>query len=353
MAAMTKNITYKIMALLIFIVFIFAILIGVNSPSKNKEFSDKTRIVNNNGNSTMQEEAVNSKLNGQPDEIQIFMTEMINKLREMHGHNVQDVSVQLSFQDFKVFILETYPDNGAALFESIILQAFPLYGNRILELIANMHIYNEWMAENQLFLSELYTGAREEKIWSKRTELFGELSFLIFSDQKDKEQQRQVTVMKTVDRLDQATDMSMDERLFLLTSIIQENYSGAKESLLVDKGLMSDMYFNLSSVQQDLKELSEIDRQEQINHSREQLGFSKKDMDFLAKKDAKNETRWKNGYSYMQQRDSLSDSLSGDELTSELVKLRHKMFKHEATTIAKEEEQGFYRYERPRLYGKN
>jgi hypothetical protein len=353
--AMTKKIITKTVVLFVLLILMAAIVITINSSSKNPEFRDDSSLISNNGRSTTQELLVNTKPISDiySDEMQVFMLNMVNKLREMHGHNIQEVKVQLSLLDFKVFILETYPDNGVALFESIILQAFPLYGDKILGLIASMSEYNKWLKENQLALSELYKLEREGKIFNKRDELFGELSAIIFSDEEDKAQQRQVAIMKTVDMLDQATDISMDERLYLLNSTIKEHFSGVEESLLVDKGLISGIYFNLSSVQRDLKALSESDRQTQINRSREQLGFSKKDIDYLASQDAKKETRWKNGYSYMQKRDSLSDSLSGDELTNELVKLRQKMFKHEAGTIAKEEEQGFYRYERPRLYGKN
>jgi len=44
----------------------------------------------------------------------------------------------------------------------------------------------------------------------------------------------------------------------------------------------------------------------------------------------------------------------GDELVKELDKIRDKFFAHEASTIKKEEEElAFFRYMRPRVYGRN
>jgi len=353
--AMTKKSISKIAVPSVLLVFCVAIVIGINSPSKSNGSENDVAIISNNDNRDAQGVSVKTKplIETKSDGMQDFMVEMINKLREMHGHNIQDVKVQLSFKDLKEFIVQTYPDNGVALFESIILQAFPLYAEKILGLIASMSEYNQWLDEHQLALSEMYKLEREGAIWNKRDELFGELSAVIFSDEEDKEQQRQVAIMKTVHMLDQATDISMDERLFLLNSTIKEHFNSAEESILVDKGLISGIYFNLSSVQKDLKKLSESDRQSQINRSREQLGFSKKDIDYLATQDAKKEARWKIGYSYMEKRSDLKANLQGEDLNVALQQLQKEHFKHEATTIAKEESQGFYRYERPRLYGQN
>jgi len=55
----------------------------------------------------------------------------------------------------------------------------------------------------------------------------------------------------------------------------------------------------------------------------------------------------------MEKRETLSSNLKGDALSKAMDELRMEFFKHEAPTIAKEEQQGFYRFNRPRLYGQN
>ncbi len=287
-------------------------------------------------------------------DMQTFTDGMVKKLREMHAHNIAEVKVQLALLDLRNFILESYPDNGAALFEHIIRLAFPKLSEKILVLINNMDVYQAWHEGNQLALNDLMALERDGKIWKKRNELFGEeLAHEIWSDEIDAEEQRQQDVMSTVTMLDTADDITMDERLFLLQSTLQEHYDGKVESFLVDKGMISGIYFNLASVQKDLHQLNEQERQVQINDSRRQLGFSEKDIDYLANQDTKREARWQNGYGYMAKRDELQGSLQGQALDTAMAELQVKFFKHEAPTISKEEQQGFYRYERPRLYGKN
>ena len=55
----------------------------------------------------------------------------------------------------------------------------------------------------------------------------------------------------------------------------------------------------------------------------------------------------------MSARDQLSQAYQGEELESQLRKLREKSFKNEAPTIKAEENSGIYRYTRPRLSGSN
>ena len=96
-----------------------------------------------------------------------------------------------------------------------------------------------------------------------------------------------------------------------------------------------------------------MDRQNAINESRKQLGFTDDDIKLLAQEDKIKEQRWQNGYQYMSARDQLSQAYEGDDLESKLLELREKYFNNEAPTIKAEEDSGFYRYNRPRLYGSN
>jgi len=287
------------------------------------------------------------------DSIEQFVENMVVKLRQMHGHDIHEIKTMLALQDLRDFIVERYPEKGEALFSDIIHQAFPELSEKILSLIASMDAYETWLDNNQLALSDLMELEREGRVWKKRNELFGELAQEIFSDEITEAQQRQQAVMDTVEMLDKADDISMDERLFLLQSSMQEHLGANIESLLVDKGMISGVYFNLASVQKNLHELNAQQRQAQIDASRRQLGFSEKDIDYLAKQDAKNEVRWKNGYGYMEKREAISSNLEGEALSKAMDELRLEFFKHEAPTIAKEEQQGFYRFNRPRLYGQN
>lgn len=55
----------------------------------------------------------------------------------------------------------------------------------------------------------------------------------------------------------------------------------------------------------------------------------------------------------MQERTRLTSTFEGDALEAELRALREEYFAHEAPTIEAEERDGFFRFEGPRVYGRN
>jgi hypothetical protein len=69
--------------------------------------------------------------------------------------------------------------------------------------------------------------------------------------------------------------------------------------------------------------------------------------------DERREARWQNGLAYLQERARLEASFEGEALEGELRALREEYFAHEAPTIEAEERDGFFRFERPRVYGRN
>lgn len=282
-----------------------------------------------------------------------FISGMVAELKARHGHEISELTVQLMLQDFRDFVLERFPSNGFEIFEQIIALAFPKHIDDILSIIAKMDTYNAWFSDNLLNLNDMNELSRRGAIWNKRRELFGDLAEIIWQEERNKEESKRLAVQEAVDALHKADEMGMQERLYVLQNTIQEQYGDGNTNFLINKGMVANMYFHLDSVQKDLHAMSSDDRAIAIAESRRQLGFTEEDIEYMAKQDAKKESRWKNGYEYMSEKDQLTASYSGDELESKLDDLREKYFGREAPTIKKEEASGFNRYERPRLYGRN
>ena len=282
-----------------------------------------------------------------------FINHMIKELVERHQHEIHLARVQVSLQDFRDFVMEEFPQNGESIFNQIIQKAFPDYANSILAIINNMDQYDTWYADNLLDLNDLDPLTKDGSIWQKRHDIFGDLAEEIWLKELQSEESKRQTVQQTIDTLNEATNISMQERLFILKNTLDELYSQEQTNFTMNKGLISNVYFQLESVQKDLAQLSPTDRQEAIDASRKQLGFSEHDIALLAQEDKIKEQRWQNGYQYMSARDQLSQAYQGDELADKLLELREKYFKQEAPTIKAEEDSGFYRYNRPRLYGSN
>ena len=287
------------------------------------------------------------------NEVQEFIYRISSELIQRHKNDIDDIHVQLSLGDLLKFIMEQYPKNGMGIFTTILESAFPNHVHDILEIVAKMDQYNQWHADNLLSLNEMNELERNGAIWNKRREIFGDLADIIWQNERNQEDAKRLAVQETVDALHQAKDLGLQERLQVLQSTIYEQFGDSNTNFLINKGMVANIYFHLESVQEDLHGMSDSERAEAIAQARRQLGFTEADINYMAEQDAKKESRWKNGYAYMAERDQLSASYSGETLEQKLDDLREKYFGREAPTIKKEEASGFNRYERPRMYGRN
>jgi hypothetical protein len=217
-----------------------------------------------------------------------------------------------------------------------------------------MAIYDDWLLDNMLNLNEMNELEYSGTLWQKREALFGEDAKKIWSSEITAKEERRKALQTTVAMLDQAYDTTMDERIYILQSAFDEQYSESIENVVFDsRGVLAQVMFSFDSVQKELEKLPNDERQEQIDSIRRSMGYEEEQIDYLSGLDQKREVRWQNGYRYLEEKQMLSESFSGDEFTRELKTLREKHFKHEAATIEREERDEYFRFKRPRVYGRN
>ncbi|GLQ30354.1 hypothetical protein [Litoribrevibacter albus] len=290
---------------------------------------------------------------GHLGEYDAFKQQMIHELKQRYGGSISDVALQATLRDFRDYVAERFPDAGDSLFREIITAAFPEQARKIFALVAKLDEYYQWHLDQLVALNEMDPLTREGTVWQKRTDLFGTDAELIWAEELNRTQQKEAKVQETLASLNQADQVTMDERLYILTSTIEEEYQSTLASGLMDKSMMAGVFFGLDSVQNDLKTMSPEERQEEINRVRKQLGFTDEQIERLSSMDQKNEARWQTGYKYSAARKALESQYTGAELESKLQALREEMFEREAKTIAMEEASGFYRFDRPRVFGRN
>lgn len=289
----------------------------------------------------------------EPDD---YIRQMVVLIQKEFGATISAVHVQVGLKAFRDDLIRNYPGEGAAMFEQIIRTAFPEYADQILAAIALMEEYENWLLEVMPELNQLDLAAQQDMLWEKRLALFGEDARLIWQRELSAEQERNESVRKTVAMLDTAYDLPMDERLYLLQNTFDEHYAQSMSELVYDiASVMTQVFFRFDSVQRDLAAMEPDARQETINDIRRKIGYSENQIASLAEQDQKKEARWQNGYAYMEERRALMQKdLSDQERQAQLAQLRQRYFGPEAHTISKEEEDlGFFRYERPRVYGWN
>ncbi|MBN3492684.1 hypothetical protein [Vibrio neptunius] len=275
------------------------------------------------------------------------------QLQKELGDRVNRIEIQVGLRDFRDYLTETYPDQSPFLFNEVIKQAFPEYADIIFEKIALMEDYEQWLLSE---MKPLLTMTFEEKqiaVWAKRRELFGDDADIIWSAELAEREQRIADTQKSIELLNSAYDMEINQRLFSLKATIETNFVEHAGGKILSPAMMASTFFSLDSVQRDLSNMSSYQRAEQLASIRRDLGYSESQIEKAAKQDRDNELRWQIGYQYMGERQALLASLSGEELDSQLAQLRIDYFGEQASTLEKEEQQGFYRFERPRVYGRN
>jgi hypothetical protein len=109
----------------------------------------------------------------------------------------------------------------------------------------------------------------------------------------------------------------------------------------------------LSSIQRELTDLSPAERTKSLRTIRQEMGLDEEALKRWDTLDRTRDGRWDAGARYMTERAALAKELSGEELETRLQEVRARYFGTEAEVIGQEEASGFFRFESPRVWGRN
>lgn len=272
---------------------------------------------------------------------------------EDYGETIDQPATQARLFNERLQLLRDYPDRGERLFEGALALAFPELKDQILNLMAKLLLFNEWLDDQELRLQGLAVLQRQAEIWRKREEIFGTLANDIWADEQSALEEKSEAFQQALTRLNEAKHMPLQEVAYQLQSTVDNLYGNDLATQMIGTGSLGRTLFSMQSVQEQLKSLPNEERQAQINELRRQLGYPESAVESLAKRDQEREQEWQQGASYMAERQQLQQSLSGSELDNAMQLLRQEYFGSSAPTIAREEEEEFFRFERRRRYGVN
>ncbi|MBU2898224.1 hypothetical protein [Vibrio hepatarius] len=282
-----------------------------------------------------------------------LVEELAQQLRKELGESIHNVEIQVGLVDFRQYLREKYQDKTDSLFHSVINHAFPNYAESIFANLSKMEIYEDWLLAEMKSLLNMTFEEKQISIWAKRHDLFASDADILWSAELAEREQKIADTKKSIELLNQAYDMEINQRLYALKTTIETNFSQQVGGKILSPSMLASTFFSLDSVQHDLEKMSPYERSLQLANIRRDLGFSERQVEKAALKDEKNELRWQVGYQYMAERQALLNTLADEELNNELKHLRLSYFGDEASTLEKEEQQGFYRFKRPRVYGRN
>lgn len=154
--------------------------------------------------------------------------------------------------------------------------------------------------------------------------------------------------------LEKSDHLSLPEKTSAFTTSLGKTFAGFPDSLSTnERHVLATAFFSLKTVQNDLKELEPATRQYEMNKVRRELGFSESEIEAMAEIDDQRNRRWETGIAYMEDREALIARFTGHDREDKLENLRETYFREESRTIAMEEQNQFFRFNRPRVYGRN
>jgi len=219
--------------------------------------------------------------------------------------------------------------------------------------LAKLEAYEQWLEDNRLLLQGMPLLERQSALWKKREALFGDDASQIWGEQPSPLHENEQVLQAELQRLDQAREITPEETAHQLKTTVEQLYNNDMARQLIGPGVMARTLFSLDSVQSHLKELPADARQARINRLRQQLGYPEDAISRLEEQDQQRNERWEKGKAYMSERVQLTRQYTGDQLDQALDDLRKEYFGRSAKTIALEEQDGFFRFERERRFGVN
>ena len=277
-----------------------------------------------------------------------FSDQLVKELQRYYGKTISNKGTQASLISIRDFVMSTFPENGKIIFYNILKRAFPDYADEIIKTLDKLDQYSRWLEDNKITHSKM-------DMEKKKKELFGEDADKIWSGDMLASEVRKAKMQDVLAVLNKSSDATLDEKLDLYRSTLNETYKGTPEEFILDqKDVLSKAFFSIDSVQDVLKQMNPEERQLEINNMRSKMGFNSQEIEQMAEIDAKHEQSWNVGLEYMQERNDLAENFKGPEWEEKLKALREKYFQDEAKTIEREEENdNFFRFERPHIYGRN
>ncbi len=283
------------------------------------------------------------------------VVELAVKYLELYGDTITEPATQARLYNERRNLLARYPDAGDELFQSAVTTAFPELADSIFALMAKLDLYNRWLDNHELRLQGgLPDMERYAELWQQREAIFGPpLASQIWAEEQNPVEAKSHQFQQTLARLDQANQMPLTELAHQLQTTADELYGADLARQLAGSGATGHALFSMDSVQQQLASLPADKRQQTINALRRQIGYSEETVRQLAEEDQRREEKWQKGRAYMAERRALENRLNGDQLEAALTDLRQEHFGFSAPTIEREEDEGFFRFERERRYGLN
>lgn len=278
------------------------------------------------------------------------LEQVVSFLQQKYANVIDQPAGQMRLLESLAKQLQTlYPDDWQERIYELLTVLFPDIADALYAKFIALEDYKVWMASNRNDLTGLSRQERQEAIWQKRKELFGDDAELIWAKALQQQQLRD-----RLDNINQQSAMPINDQLDQYITDINAVYGEQADRLFEQrKQQVVDMFLNLESVQNKLTQLDRATQADQLRSIRSQLGLDKAALDRWQTLDQQRADRWQQGENYMQKRQTILDQFQGAQRDEKLRTLQDSMFGAEAITIRNEEADGYFRYNGKQIIGRN
>jgi hypothetical protein len=287
-------------------------------------------------------------LSGNPDQ---ELEELGTFMRERFGAKLKEPYIQIKMlEDLMRFFQKRYPDRWQEELLAFLKKTFPEMYDELAAMLRNRVDYEKWVRDNDSYLRGLTDQQRRTAMWDARNRLFGKENAERIWASELKNQ----ALSDSLAAIDAKQDANVTQKLGTYKQRLHDIY-GEQSEVYLERHRQETMnrFLDLPSVQKDLTAMAPQERSQNLRTIRKELGLDEEALKRWDDLDKTRDSRWDAGTKYMAEREALAKQLSGPALEAKLQELRARYFGTEAEVIAQEEAGGFFRFERPRQWGRN
>ncbi len=286
-----------------------------------------------------------------PDGLERPGKDLVSYLRSRYGARIRDPHTQMRMlEQLMRHFQQRNPTGWEADLLAVLQQAFPELYDELARRLRQRLDYEKWMKEHHAELQHKPAAERRAALWQERTRLFGkEVAEQIWAAEL-----RNLAVADALAALDALPGASIGDRMARYKQSLEKTYGeNAQAYVRAHQQELMNHFLDLGSVQKELGAMTPEQRARNLRTIREEMGLDEQALARWEELDRVRDTRWELGARYMAEREALTRQHSGPELETKLAELRARYFSEEAQTVAEEEQGGFFRFSRPRQWGRN
>ena len=273
-----------------------------------------------------------------------------SKLNELFGSSIHDPGLQLqAIEKLLAYLRQIHPQNWADYVSEYLSAAFPEQADALYAQYLRLQGFKQWLQDNYAALIGMPANERNDYLWAKRKQFFGEDAGRIWARELEGRQ-----VAAAIEEINQLQQAPFQDKVDYYNARLRDIYADRTEAYKSKNSQkLMDQFLSAETVQEDLQAMRADQRRESLQLFRKSVGLDEPAVQRWTDLDAARDERWESGGRYMQQRANIVSEFSGAERDAKLDALRKEVFGSQAGTIKDEEETGLFRFARQRVYGKN